>query len=91
MRVEADDVKKVLSSVGIEAESERLDTLIKTLEGKQLHELIAAGSTKLSSIAGKSNLHIHSYYLSFVSLEQNLNSFSSRRRIRCRHHWSRSN
>nr|AAR87710.1 60S ribosomal stalk P2 subunit [Euplotes focardii] len=47
----ADDVKKVLSSVGIEAEQERLGTLIRTLEGKQLHELIAAGSSKLSTIA----------------------------------------
>mmetsp|Transcript_20528 Transcript_20528/g.22890 ORF Transcript_20528/g.22890 Transcript_20528/m.22890 type:complete len:112 (+) Transcript_20528:17-352(+) len=47
----ADDVKKVLSSVGIEAEQERLDTLIRSLEGKQLHELIAAGSSKLSTIA----------------------------------------
>ena len=49
----ADDVKKVLSSVGIDAEQERLDTLLRALEGKQLHELIAAGTSKLSTLSGK--------------------------------------
>ena len=49
----ADDVSKVLSSVGVEAEKDRLDTLIKALEGKKLHELIAAGSSKLSTLSGE--------------------------------------
>ena len=47
----ADDVKKVLSSVGAEVEQDKLDGLLKNLEGKQLHELIAAGSTKVSSLS----------------------------------------
>ncbi len=49
----ASDVETVLKSVGIEPEKERIDTLIKNLEGKTLHELIAAGSTKLSTLSGK--------------------------------------
>ncbi len=53
MPVAASDVEAVLKSVGIEPEKERIDTLIKNLEGKTLHELIAAGSTKLSTLSGK--------------------------------------
>ncbi|EAW13885.1 ribosomal protein P2 [Aspergillus clavatus NRRL 1] len=46
----AADVKEVLSSVGIDADEERLNKLIAELEGKDLQELIAEGSTKLASI-----------------------------------------
>ncbi|RFU76183.1 60s acidic ribosomal p2 [Trichoderma arundinaceum] len=46
----ADDIKKVLSSVGIEAEDERLEKLISELSGKDVNELIAAGSEKLASV-----------------------------------------
>ncbi|KAJ5604771.1 hypothetical protein N7510_009925 [Penicillium lagena] len=46
----AADVKAVLSSVGIDADSERLDKLIAELQGKDLQELIAEGSTKLASV-----------------------------------------
>jgi len=46
----AADVKKVLSAVGIEADDERLDKLISELEGKNIDELIAEGSSKLSSV-----------------------------------------
>ncbi|KIK47394.1 hypothetical protein CY34DRAFT_247207 [Suillus luteus UH-Slu-Lm8-n1] len=46
----ADDVKKVLSAVGIEADDDRLDTLISELEGKDINTLIAEGSAKLSSV-----------------------------------------
>ena len=46
----AADVKKVLDSVGIEADSDRLDKLISELEGKDVNELIAAGSEKLASV-----------------------------------------
>ena len=35
----AEDVKGVLSSVGIDADSDRLDKLIKELEGKDLQEV----------------------------------------------------
>ncbi|KAJ4345324.1 60S acidic ribosomal protein P2 [Didymosphaeria variabile] len=46
----ASDVKEVLESVGIEADSERLDKLLSELEGKDINELIASGSEKLASV-----------------------------------------
>ncbi|GIJ98702.1 60S acidic ribosomal protein P2 [Aspergillus viridinutans] len=46
----AEDVKAVLSSVGIDADEERLNKLIAELEGKDLQELIAEGSAKLASV-----------------------------------------
>ncbi|TVY23866.1 60S acidic ribosomal protein [Lachnellula hyalina] len=46
----AKDVKTVLESVGIEADDERLSTLISELKGKDLQELIAEGSSKLASV-----------------------------------------
>ncbi|KAI9486967.1 MAG: 60s acidic ribosomal protein-domain-containing protein [Benjaminiella poitrasii] len=46
----ADDVKSLMSSVGIEAEDERLTSLISSLEGKNVDELIAEGKEKMSSV-----------------------------------------
>ncbi|OGE53714.1 hypothetical protein PENARI_c007G00711 [Penicillium arizonense] len=46
----AADIKSVLSSVGIDAEGDRLDKVIAELEGKNLQELISEGSTKLASV-----------------------------------------
>ncbi|KAG6891198.1 hypothetical protein C0995_008450 [Termitomyces sp. Mi166 len=46
----ADDIKKLLSTVGIEANGERVDTLIAELKDKSIDELIAAGSSKLASV-----------------------------------------
>ncbi|OJK03677.1 ribosomal protein P2 [Aspergillus brunneoviolaceus CBS 621.78] len=46
----AEDIKSVLSSVGIDADEERLTKLISELEGKDLQELIAEGATKLASV-----------------------------------------
>ncbi|CAO1616720.1 unnamed protein product [Parajaminaea phylloscopi] len=46
----AADVKKVLDTVGIEAEDERLNKLISELEGKDVAQLIAEGSEKLASV-----------------------------------------
>ncbi|WYZ42826.1 hypothetical protein EsH8_VI_000525 [Colletotrichum jinshuiense] len=46
----AKDVKAVLESVGIEADEERLNTLISELQGKDINELIAQGSSKLASV-----------------------------------------
>ncbi|KAK3990258.1 60s acidic ribosomal protein-domain-containing protein [Cladorrhinum sp. PSN332] len=46
----AADIKAVLESVGIEADDERLSTLLKELEGKDVNELIAEGSAKLASV-----------------------------------------
>ncbi|KAL2834299.1 60S acidic ribosomal protein P2-A [Aspergillus cavernicola] len=46
----ASNIKEVLSSVGIDADSERLEKLIAELEGKDINELIAEGSAKLASV-----------------------------------------
>ncbi|KAI4160721.1 MAG: hypothetical protein L6R39_000180 [Caloplaca ligustica] len=46
----ADDIKGVLSSVGIDADDDRLDKLISELKGKDIQELISEGSTKLASV-----------------------------------------
>ncbi|KAI0763798.1 60s acidic ribosomal protein-domain-containing protein [Trametes elegans] len=46
----AADIKKVLGAVGIEAEDERLEKLISELQGKDINELIAEGSSKLASV-----------------------------------------
>ncbi|ROW01393.1 hypothetical protein VPNG_07592 [Cytospora leucostoma] len=46
----ADDVKKVVESVGIEVDAERLSKLLSELEGKDINELIAEGSSKLASV-----------------------------------------
>ncbi|KAJ5907506.1 hypothetical protein N7495_000188 [Penicillium taxi] len=46
----AADIKAVLSSVGIDADSERLDKVLAELNGKNLQELIAEGSSKLASV-----------------------------------------
>ncbi|KAJ5666975.1 hypothetical protein N7462_011384 [Penicillium macrosclerotiorum] len=46
----AADVSAVLSSVGIDADSERLEKLIAELQGKNLQELISEGSAKLATV-----------------------------------------
>ncbi|OBT90473.1 hypothetical protein VE02_01162 [Pseudogymnoascus sp. 03VT05] len=46
----AADVSAVLSSVGIEADSERLDALISELKGKDINTLISEGAAKLASV-----------------------------------------
>ncbi|KAK9373979.1 ribosomal protein P2 [Lipomyces chichibuensis] len=46
----AEDITAVLSSVGIEPEEDRLASLLSELEGKDINELIAAGSEKLASV-----------------------------------------
>ncbi|KAH9945715.1 60S acidic ribosomal protein P2 [Amylocystis lapponica] len=46
----AADVKKVLGAVGIEADEDRLEKLISQLGGKDINQLIAEGSSKLSSV-----------------------------------------
>ncbi|KAK0256512.1 60S acidic ribosomal protein P2 [Friedmanniomyces endolithicus] len=46
----AEDIKEVLSSVGIEAEEERLTLLLKELKGKDMNELISQGTEKLASV-----------------------------------------
>ena len=46
----AKDIKKVLGAVGIDADDERLETLLSELRGKDVNELIAEGSSKLASV-----------------------------------------
>jgi len=41
----AADIKKILSSVGIDAEDDKLKKVISELSGKNIQELIAEGST----------------------------------------------
>ena len=48
----AADVKKILSSVGVEVDGERLNKVISELEGKDVNEVIAAGSKKLAKFGG---------------------------------------
>ncbi|KAL1454312.1 hypothetical protein WDU94_010584 [Cyamophila willieti] len=44
------DVEKILSSVGIESDAEKLKLVLKQLNGKNLEEIIAAGKEKLASM-----------------------------------------
>ncbi|KAL7742675.1 hypothetical protein ACLKA6_005134 [Drosophila palustris] len=44
------DLEKILSSVGIEADAERLTRVIKELKGKSIDDLIKEGREKLSSM-----------------------------------------
>ena len=46
----AKDITAILTSVGIEAEEDRLTTLLNELKGKNVEELIAQGSSKLASM-----------------------------------------
>ena len=43
-------IKKILSSVGVESDAEKVKKLIHELNGKNLQEVIAAGSAKLTSM-----------------------------------------
>ncbi|KMT05521.1 hypothetical protein BVRB_7g176440 [Beta vulgaris subsp. vulgaris] len=45
-----DDVKHILSSVGIEADEDRLKLFFNEVSGKDLAELIAAGREKLATV-----------------------------------------
>lgn len=46
----AADIKNVLSSVGIDADEERLTKLVAELEGKDIQELISQGAEKLATV-----------------------------------------
>merc|ERR1719207_381391 len=48
----ADDVKEILSAGGISFDEKILKELIKRMEGKQAHELIAEGSKKFCAGGG---------------------------------------
>ncbi|RKP26876.1 ribosomal protein P2 beta [Syncephalis pseudoplumigaleata] len=46
----AADITNLLGAVGVEAESERIDALLKAIDGKDINELIAEGHSKLASV-----------------------------------------
>merc|ERR1719370_968553 len=46
----ADDIKTILSSVGIDADDERLGKVVSELAGKSIADVIAAGNEKLASV-----------------------------------------
>lgn len=46
----AGDIEKILSSVGIEAEKDKLDKVISQLNGKDVKQLVEQGKLKLSSM-----------------------------------------
>ncbi|GAV64627.1 Ribosomal_60s domain-containing protein [Cephalotus follicularis] len=44
------DIKAILSSVGAEADDDRIELLVSEVKGKDITELIAAGREKLASV-----------------------------------------
>merc|ERR1712107_808067 len=48
--INAANIEKILSSVGVEVEKEKLDLVVKNLAGKSVEELEAAGREKLASM-----------------------------------------
>jgi large subunit ribosomal protein LP2 len=44
----ADDIKKVLTEVGITADDTKLTALMSAMKGKKLHEVISAGLSQVS-------------------------------------------
>ena len=47
------DITNLLATVGIDPDTERLEKLISELEGKSISDLIAEGSSKLSSVSAQ--------------------------------------
>nr|CAG8436123.1 8092_t:CDS:2 [Entrophospora candida] len=47
---DAKSIKALLKTVGIEGDDARIKTLLSELDGKDLNELIAEGTSKLSSV-----------------------------------------
>ncbi|KAJ7706592.1 60S acidic ribosomal protein P2 [Mycena olivaceomarginata] len=62
----AADIKKLIGTVGIETDDERLDKLISELKGKSIDELITKGSRKLASVSSR-NRNFDSGVLIFVT------------------------
>ena len=48
--INKNNIKDILGSVGIEAEADKVDLIVKELAGKNLEELIAEGSSKLATM-----------------------------------------
>merc|ERR1711972_1269360 len=45
-----DDIKSILSSVGVDADEERLSKVLSELSGKNVEDVIAEGKEKLASV-----------------------------------------
>src|SRR5258708_261656 len=45
-----EDLKKILGSVGIDAETEKAEKVVKELTGKNIQQVIEQGSQKLASV-----------------------------------------
>ncbi|KAJ9453734.1 60S acidic ribosomal protein P2 [Diplonema papillatum] len=48
----AEDIKTILSSVDCEIDEERLSDFMAEIDGKDVNELITAGSAKMASLGG---------------------------------------
>ncbi|KAK9061607.1 hypothetical protein SSX86_018789 [Deinandra increscens subsp. villosa] len=46
----AEDLKKILGSVGADADDDKIELLLKEVKGKDITELIASGREKLASV-----------------------------------------
>ncbi|KAG6761769.1 hypothetical protein POTOM_035002 [Populus tomentosa] len=46
----AEDLKKILGSVGADADDDRIELLLSSVKGKDITELIASGREKLASV-----------------------------------------
>nr|XP_043609835.1 60S acidic ribosomal protein P2-like [Erigeron canadensis] len=46
----AEDLKAILGSVGVEADDDKIELLLKEVKGKDITELIASGREKLASV-----------------------------------------
>ena len=46
----ANDIKKILESVGVNVDDEKLNKVVSELNGKDINEVIAAGKEKLAGI-----------------------------------------
>merc|ERR1719242_668572 len=44
------DIESILGSVGIEAEADKIDLLLKQLAGKNIEEVMEAGKEKLAAV-----------------------------------------
>ncbi len=48
--IAADDVARLLKESGVQSNKDEIDTLMKAVSGKKLHELVRDGSKKLASV-----------------------------------------
>uniref|UniRef100_A0A1I7U4V3 Large ribosomal subunit protein P2 n=1 Tax=Caenorhabditis tropicalis TaxID=1561998 RepID=A0A1I7U4V3_9PELO len=46
----ADDLKKILTAAGVNADAEGINSVVTALQGKTIQEVIAEGKTKIASV-----------------------------------------